>query len=275
VMGLSGALYHANTIYLHKWFDETAVLEALASGKISFFSHAASAYSKLIQASAKDYDLSGVRLCVSGAAPLPPAVWQEFKNRYGIEITETYGTSETGRIAGQRLNERRVGSPGQPLPEVELRLSPTGEVEIKSPGVFPGYFNSPAATKASRTPDGYWCTGDIAELKDGYVYLKGRTKERIRRFGYTISPRDIEWALHKHPQIVDAYVMGLQRINEPSDELVYFLVSDLSDEEILSFTKQNLIFAWRPDRIIHLDELPRTPSGKVSIGKLEEMVDSK
>jgi acyl-CoA synthetase (AMP-forming)/AMP-acid ligase II len=272
VMGLSGAIYHANTMYLQQWFDVTDTLEALSSGDMTIFTHAASAYVKLVQAPDKKYDLSGVRLCISGGAPLPPAVWQEFKHRFGVEILETYGSSETGRIAGNRLSERVLGSPGQVLPEVNLRLGEDGEVQIKSPGVFPGYYHNQRATKESLTDDGYWRTGDIAELKDGYVFLKGRKQERIRRYGYTISPRDVEWALHKHPDIRDIYVMGRQHPGEPNDELIYFIVTKLDDTEIMGFCKQNLLFAWRPDKIIHLDELPRTRSGKTRIGALQSML---
>jgi acyl-CoA synthetase (AMP-forming)/AMP-acid ligase II len=272
VMAISGSIYHANTIYLHRWFDAAKTLESLASGEVSFFTHAASAFVKLAQTPG-EYDLSKVRLCVSGAAPLPPAIWQEFKDRFGLEIRETYGSSETGRIAANRIGDRVAhGSPGKPLPGVDLKLSEDNEVLVRSPGVFPGYYHNPAATAEARTADGYWKTGDIAELKDGYVFLKGRKQERIRRFGYTISPRDVEWAMHKHTAIDDIYVMGRQRPGEPDDELVYFVVTKLNDEEINHYCKQNLLFAWRPDKIVHLDELPRTRSGKTRIGALKAML---
>lgn len=271
VMALSGAVYHGNTMYLQRWFDEASTLEALASGKITMFNQAASAYVKLVAHPKSNYDLSKVRLCTSGAAPLPPPVWREFKERYGIEILETYGSSETGRIAGNKLDERRRGSPGKPLPGVNLRLSAEGEVQIKSKGVFPGYYLNPEATEAARTSDGFWRTGDIAELRDGYVYIRGRVQERIRRFGYTISPRDVEWAMHKHPKVNDIYVMGQQLDGQPDDKMVYFIVSSLSDDEIKEYCKANLLFAWRPDQIVRLDELPRTRSGKVKIGELKAM----
>jgi len=271
VICLSGAIYHGNTLYLQTWFDEKETLQALSSGQITIFTHAASAYVKLVQAGNAGYDLSAVRLCISGAAPLPPAVWQEFKRQYGIGILETYGSSETGRIAGNRLDERVLGSPGKPLPGVDLKLSPEGEVLVKSGGVFPGYFNNPEATRASLTPDGYWRTGDLAELKNGYLFLKGRIQERIRRFGYTVSPRDVEWALHKHPDVVDIFVMGRQVAGEPNDRLIYFIVTSLSVEEILSYCKQQLLFAWRPDMIIKMEELPRTRSGKPKVGQLKKM----
>jgi acyl-CoA synthetase (AMP-forming)/AMP-acid ligase II len=273
VIGLSGSIYHGNTIYLQKWFDETETLQLLASGNISILTHAASAYVKLIQAADDNYDLSAVRLCISGAAPLPPAIWQKFKQRYGVEILETYGTSETGRIAGNRLHERLLGSPGKPFSGVDLRLSKEDEVLIKSGGVFPGYFKNAEATKASLTKDGYWRTGDLAELKDGYLFIKGRLQERIRRFGYTISPRDVEWALLKNPGIKDIFVLGRQVTGQPDDEIIYFLVTELDDEAITAYCKQNLLFAWRPDKVIHLNELPKTRSGKVKMMELKELID--
>lgn len=273
VIGLSGAFYHGNTIYLQRWFDETATLQLLASGKISVFTHAASAYVKLTQAPDHNYDLAAVRLCISGAAPLPPAIWQKFKQRYGVEILETYGTSETGRIAGNHLHEKLLGSPGKPFSGVDLKLSEQGEVMIKSGGVFPGYFKNAGATKASLTDDGYWRTGDIAELRDGYIFIKGRLQERIRRFGYTISPRDVEWALLKNPEIKDIYVLGRQVSGQPDDEIIYFLVTELDDEAITAYCKQNLLFAWRPDKVIRLNELPKTRSGKVKMMELKDLID--
>jgi acyl-CoA synthetase (AMP-forming)/AMP-acid ligase II len=270
VMGLTGALYHGNTLYLQTWFDEKATLEALASGKISLFTHAASAYVKLLQ-SGGEYDLHGVRLCISGGAPLPPPVWEGFKAKYKIEILETYGSSETGRIAGNSLDKRVLGSPGKVFPGVSAKTDKNGEVLVKSPGLFPGYFNNKAATKAGLTDDGYWRTGDIGEIKNDYVYLKGRIQERIRRFGYTISPRDVEWALHQHPKISDIYVMGIQASGVPNDELVYFIVGSIEKEELKSFCKTNLLFAWRPDRVIFLDDLPRTRSGKPKIDQLKAL----
>jgi acyl-CoA synthetase (AMP-forming)/AMP-acid ligase II len=275
VMGLSGILYHGNTMYLQKWFDEKQTLETLASGKITFFSHAASAYIKLVQAPPKKYDLSAVRLCVSGAAPLPPAVWQEFKRRYGIEIVETYGSSETGRIAGNSLDKRVQGSPGKVLPGVKLRIDEHNEIQVKSGGLFPGYYHNPEATQSSLTTDGYWRTGDLGELKEGYLYLKGRRQEIIRRFGYTISPRDVEWAMLKNPGIKEIYVLGQQLAGQPNDELVYFIVGDITKDEIRDYCKQNLLFAWRPEKIIFVDELPRTSSGKLKIRVLKDMAKEK
>ncbi len=270
VMGLSGALYHGNTLYLHEWFDEQKTMEALGSGDITFFTHISQAYLRLLETKRK-YDLSKVRLCVSGGAPLPPEVWRQFKSRFGIEILETYGSSETGRIAANSHTEYTLGSPGKVLPGVDLRLSTRGEVQIKSSGVFPSYFQNSAATKAAFTKDGYFRTGDIAELKKGFLFLKGRRHEQIRRFGYTISPRDVEWALHQHPKVKDVYIMGRQSPGQPNDELIYFIVGSIKDDELHAFAKQNLIFAWRPDKILRLKSLPKTSSGKPRVAEFKNL----
>lgn len=273
VICLSGAIYHGNSMYLKQQaFIAKEVLAELASGKITMYTHAPVAYAKLLEIDTKKKsDLSKVRVCISGGAPLAPAIWKEFKKRFGVEIVETYGSTETGRIAGNYLDKKVPGSPGPPMTGVELRLSKEGELLVKSPGLFPGYYLNPEATAKALSDDGYWRTGDIAELKDGNIYLKGRVQERIRRFSYTVSPRDVEWALHQHPKIQDIFVLGRQLPGEANDELIYFIVTELTDGELANFCKENLLFAWRPDKIIRLDILPRTRSGKVSIGKLKDL----
>lgn len=275
VMGLFGAIYHCNTVYLlDQRFDAPKMLDLLSSGKISFFSHTSVVFAKLLEYKAKEYDLSRMRLCVSGGSPLPPDIWKKFKKRFGVEIVETYGSSETGRIAANSLKEKVLGSPGKLLRGVEVKTTGSGEILVKSPGLFHGYYQNPEATKKSLTRDGWWHTGDLGLVENGHVYLKGRVQERIRRFGYTVSPRDVEWAMRKNEKILDIYVMGKQKSLEPNDQLIYFVKTKLSDKAILDYCNDNLIFAWRPDKIIRLNELPRTGSGKAEITKLRSLLGS-
>jgi len=271
VMGLAGTLYHGNTMYLMDRFDAEATLTLLASGKISIFSHSPPVYAKLLEVPTS-YDLGGVRLFISGSGPLPPAIWEKFKNRFGQEILEVYGSTETGRIASNLLDERLPGSPGRLLPEVKIKFSPQGEVLVKSPGLLPGYFNNPGATAKTLDSSGYCRTGDLGELKDGHLFLRGRTLEKIRKQGYTISPRDIEWALYNDHRIKEALVIGVQRPGESNDELVYFLVGEVDEAEIKEFCQANLPSIWRPDKIVLLPDLPRTRNGKPQLAKLKAMV---
>ncbi|HET9850298.1 MAG TPA: class I adenylate-forming enzyme family protein [Candidatus Saccharimonadales bacterium] len=273
VMGLAGSLYHGNTMYLQDRFNEEDTLNLLASGKVTMFPHGPLVFARLLGAAErKRWDLSRVRLFISGSGPLPPAVWQKFKDRFGAEILEVYGSNETGRIASNLLDERIPGSPGRPLPDVSLRFSDEGEVLVKSPGVFPGYWQNEQLTKSQLEPDGYWHTGDLGELADGRVVLKSRLVERIRRQGYSVSPRDVEWALYTNPAIKDVTVVGIQEPGQANDQLVYFMTTDLNEEQIRVFCKTALPSIWRPDKIILLDELPRTRSSKVNIPALKALI---
>jgi acyl-CoA synthetase (AMP-forming)/AMP-acid ligase II len=157
------------------------------------------------------------------------------------------------------------------LPGVEMKFNSHDEVLVKSPGVFPGYFQNDEATNEGFR-DGFWRTGDIGEIKNGRVILKGRTHERIRKQGYTISPRDVEWALMQNPQIKECHVMGVAQPGDPNDKIAYFIVGDLSEAEIIDFSKQNLPSIWRADKIIFLDALPRNPNGKPKLQMLKVMV---
>ncbi|MGA3150154.1 MAG: class I adenylate-forming enzyme family protein [Candidatus Saccharimonadales bacterium] len=273
-MGISGALYHGNTVYIDEWFDPEKTLEQLASGNISFFQHFPLAYEQMLGvADTKSYDLTKVRVMISGGAPLAPALNEQFKKRFGAEILETYGTSESGRIAANTAGDHLPGSAGLLLDDVKLKLSSTGEVLVKSSGVFPGYYHNPEATAANLDTDGWWHTGDIGELKGRRLFLKGRIQEKIRRFGYSLSPRDIEWALLKFPKIKAVHVMGRQRAQQPNDELVYFIDGRATIEQIRDYCKANLPYAWRPDRIILLDSMPRTRSGKTRLSALNAMLE--
>jgi acyl-CoA synthetase (AMP-forming)/AMP-acid ligase II len=273
VMGLSGMLYHGNTLYLHEWFDPQATLETLSSGNISMFTHFPLAYYELLQIEDyKKFDLSKVRIIISGGAPLPPAIAKEFKQRFGTDILECYGSSESGRIAANSVEDHVTGSSGNILSEVKLKLSPAGEVLIKSPGVFPGYYHNPEATAKNLDRAGWWHTGDLGQLDGKRLFLKGRVQEKIRRFGYNLSPRDIEWALHQFEKIKDTYVLGRQQSEQPNDELIYFIVGQVTVEEVRAYCKINLPYAWRPDKIVLLEGLPKTRSGKTRLAALNTVL---
>jgi acyl-CoA synthetase (AMP-forming)/AMP-acid ligase II len=270
-MGLSGAIYHGNTLHLEDRFDAKATLERLSRGDISLFTHTPIAFTKMLEIEG-EFDLSKLRLPISGSAALPPDIWQGFKDRFGLEIIECYGSSETGRIASNRADDRRPGTPGAPLDEVALRLGAHDELLVSSPGLFPGYYKNPAATKQNLDGEGFWHTGDIAEFRDGRIYLKGRLVERIRRQGYSVSPRDVEWALRENEHIEDCLVVGTNEQGSDNSHLVYFIVGALSEPELREYTRTNLPSIWRPDKIIFLESMPRTARGKPDLHKLKAMI---
>jgi malonyl-CoA/methylmalonyl-CoA synthetase len=275
VMGLDGALYHGNTMYLHERFDAERTLEILSSGAISLFMHVPIAYSRMIHVDKPErYSLDRVRLCVSGSSYLPPAIWHEFKRLYNQEILERYGASEMGLLVSNPLDDRKPGSVGMRLPDVTIRVTESGELAMKSPGLFPGYYKNEEATKKNITDDGLWLTGDIGTFDDdGRLVLHGRVIEKIKKHGYTVYPRDVEWAVHKMNGIVDIVVIGVQDESNLSDTLVYFVVGSATEEEIQAHAKANMPSAWRPDKIIYLEDVPKTRSGKPIRRELLEMAE--
>ncbi len=274
VMGIAGAIHRGNTVYLHERFNAQDTVKALQSGDVSLFMHVPIAYFKLVEfAGDQTFDISSVRLCISGSSYLPPAIWEGFKKSFGREILERYGSSETGLIASNTLDVRHPGVVGRVLPGVEVRAEDDGQLSMRSPGRFLGYFRNPEATEKNFTSDGMWLTGDIGEFNDdGELRLKGRIQEKIKKLGYTVFPRDVEWALMQNSAVHDVVVIGVQEADALSDTMVYFVVSDLSEQEIINYCKQNLPGAWRPDRIIKLDEMPKTRSGKPKLAQLRTMI---
>ncbi len=270
-VGLTGALVHANTVYLHERFDPEATLRTLETGDVSLFMHVPIAYSKIVEHNPTgSYDLSKVRLCISGSSYLPPAMWRHFKERFGHEILERYGASEMGFLTSNLLDSRIPGCVGKPLEGVTLSIQESGEIAMKSPGLFNGYWKNEQATLEHITADGLWLSGDIGELDaDGKLHLKGRVQEKMKKFGYTVYPRDVEWALMQNPDVHDVVVMSVQSEEKLSDEFVYFVVADVSEKEIFAFCKQTMPNYWRPDTIKLLEAIPRT--GRASKPALKEL----
>jgi acyl-CoA synthetase (AMP-forming)/AMP-acid ligase II len=271
VIGLSGALVNGNTIYLEERFKARTTLELLASGKISLFMHVSLAYMKLAITDPETmYDLSNVRLCISASAALPPSSWLAFRDRFGLEILECYGSSEAGRIASNTLAERIPGSPGLAMPGAKVRISQASEVEVTSPGIFPGYYHNEAATARDTTPDGWWRTGDLGELDEqGRLILKGRVQEKMKKQGYLLYPRDLEWAVTRNnPRVREVFVLGVAEAQNPNDRLVYFVVGEMIASEVVEYCRLHLHRAWAPDKVIILDAIPRTRSGKPVLSAL-------
>jgi acyl-CoA synthetase (AMP-forming)/AMP-acid ligase II len=275
-VGLTGMLVHANTMYLQARFDPEDTLQALLSGNISMFMHVPIAYSKLIEHKPNEnFDISSVRLCISGSSFLPPAMWHKFKERFNQEILERYGASEMGFLTSNSLDSRVPGSVGKPLNGVTIEVQESGELAMRSPGLFPGYWNNEEATKEHLTENNLWLSGDIGEFDDhGNIHLKGRVQEKMKKFGYTVYPRDVEWAIMRIPGVREAAVISIQKEDQLSDDFIYFVVGDVEENAILDFAKSDMPNFWRPDKIILLDAIPRMGrANKPDLKKLRELAE--
>ena len=171
-------------------------------------------------------DVGSVRLWVSGSAPLAPGVAARLSERLGELPLERYGSTETGlSVSNLHDGPRRAGSVGLPLPGLELALSDDGEILLRGPQVFAGYWEQPDTTADAFTGDGWFRTGDLGRLDDGDLAITGRIKELIISGGLNVSPREVELALEEHPSVSRAAVVGVPS-ERWGEQVVAFVVPE-------------------------------------------------
>jgi malonyl-CoA/methylmalonyl-CoA synthetase len=216
-----------------------------------------------------------MRLFVSGSAPLPSHVLEQFRTLFGHTILERYGMSETlMNISNPYIGERRPGTVALPLPGISVRildrsLNPvaddeTGELYLRGPNVFAGYWQRDEATRASFV-DGYFKTGDLAtRSSDGYYTLCGRSGDLIISGGFNIYPREMEEFLQEQPEIAEAAVIGWPDAIRGEVPVAYVVLKEsISLDVIDARCKENLASFKVPRKFIAVDQLPRNAMGKV------------
>jgi malonyl-CoA/methylmalonyl-CoA synthetase len=210
---------------------------------------------------------AGIRLFISGSAPLLESTFAEFEARTGQRILERYGMSEAVIITSNPLDgERLAGSVGFPLPGVELRIGGGGDVgviEIRGPSVFSAYWRMPEKTAEEFTADGFFITGDVGRQDpDGRVWISGRAKDLIISGGYNVYPKEVELVLDELPGVVESAVVGVP--HPDFGEAVVAVVMGAGDEAALIAQARAKLAAYKaPKRILFVDALPRNAMGKV------------
>ena len=206
-----------------------------------------------------------MRLFVSGSAPLPAHVMEAFRERFGHTILERYGMSENLMdISNPYIGERRPGSVGLPLPGVSVRLV-EGELQLKGPNVFAGYWHRPDATRDAFSPDGWFKTGDLADVSpDGYYTLRGRKSDLIISGGFNIYPREIEEFLQEQPEIAEAAVCGRPDPVRGEVPVAFVVLKGAVDAADLEARCRTQFASFKIPRAFHaVEKLPRNAMGKV------------
>lgn len=204
-----------------------------------------------------------MRLFVSGSAPLPVHVFEQFRARFGHDILERYGMTETFmNLSNPYDGERRPGTVGSPLPGVEVRIE-DGELLVRGPNVFAGYWRRAEATAAAFTSDGFFRTGDLASVSsDGYYTLHGRKSDVIISGGFNIYPREIEELLLEQTGVSEAAVVGVPDAVR-GEVPVAFIAGNADLGRLESVCRDQLASFKVPRRFIRIDEMPKTALGKV------------
>ncbi|HEX6475637.1 MAG TPA: AMP-binding protein [Acidimicrobiales bacterium] len=271
-VGLHGTLLAGASAVLLPRFEVDTVLDASLRHQATLFFGVPTMYSRLA-ASTRLGELGRLRLCVSGSAPLSPTVFERVAVGSGQQVLERYGMTETlMNVSNPYDGQRRPGTVGLPLPAVEVRLAPhpRGEILVKGPNVFSGYWRSEAATAAA-FDDGWFRTGDVGELDEaGYLRIVGRSRELIITGGFNVYPREVEEVLLAHPGVADAAVVGT-----PSEEwgevVTAYVVAGHPrprTDEVLELAAERLAPFKRPRVLRFVDSLPRNALGKVQRDEL-------
>ncbi|HZQ07379.1 MAG TPA: long-chain fatty acid--CoA ligase [Anaerolineae bacterium] len=283
----------ASTLILFPRFNLQETFLAIDAYKPTIFPGVPSLYIAIINSpEAHKHDLRSVKFCLSGAAPLPHKVQTGFEMLSGGRLVEGYGLTESSPLthANPLFGERRAGSIGIPVPNTDARIvdpenpdtvlpaGAVGELAIKGPQVFQGYWNRPEES-VHTLRNGWLITGDIARMDDdGFFYIIERKKDMIIVGGYKVFPRDIEEELFKHPKIKEAAVIGVThpKMGEVPKAFVVLKEGETATEqEIVDYMKEHLADYKVPRTIEFRDALPKTIIGKVLRRQLAEEEMSK
>ncbi|HYH95178.1 acyl-CoA synthetase [Hyalangium sp.] len=290
MVGLHGTLYTGASVDLRRRFVASEVLEALRDDPaITMFFGVPTMYGRLLEESRR----TGVRprplrLMVSGSAPLSPQLFQEIEAELGHRILERYGMTETiMNTTNPYEGERRPGTVGMPFPGQEARVvdvrtrkpvrdGEAGELEVRGPHVFSGYWRREEATREAFEPDGWWFrTGDLGfRDTDGYFHITGRARELIISGGFNIYPREVEEVLASCPGVAEVAVLGLP---DPDfgEQVVAVVVPAAGQpapeaQALVDWCKDRLASFKKPRRVELVDALPRNALGKVQKHVLRE-----
>lgn len=280
LLNLLTAVAAGATVRLHRRFDLDTELRSIQDDRMTLeMAVAPIALAMANHPDLESYDLSSLRYIMWGATPVTPAVAETVSVRSGVRWLPAYGTSEVPVIAANPVAEPsqwRLESAGLPVGDVELRVvdlesgavmtaGETGEVEVRSATAMAGYL--PDDATAAAFDDGWYRTGDVGWLEaDGWVHLTDRCKEMIKVSGFQVAPAEIEAVLHGHPAVVDCAVFGVA--DERAGEVPVAAVqlspgADVSPDDLQQLVADSLAGYKRLHRVVVVDAVPRTPSGKV------------
>ncbi len=282
------------TLVLLPRFDLGQMFEAIRRRPPTFLPAVPPIYERLAAAASEGrVDLTSIRYAISGAMALPPAVVETWESVSGGLLVEGYGMTETSPISlgNPAATTRRPGTVGVPFPSTDIRIvdpdNPSqdlpigeqGELLIRGPQVFAGYWNRPDDTAAVLLPGGWLRTGDIAVADaDGFVRIVDRIKELIITGGFNVYPSEIEDVLRELPEIEDLAVVGIRSAGDTGEEVVVAVVpvagATVDPERVRAYAHERLTGYKVPRRVVIVEDLPRSQMGKILRRRVRDRIEA-
>jgi long-chain acyl-CoA synthetase len=278
-VALGVSLARGATIVLIQRFDPSTALDTIRDRGVTVVMGAPPlwlAFSHFDQAPADAF--ASVRLALSGAAKMPDEAIRRLRDHFGLELREGYGLTEASPVVTSQAGiPPRIGSVGKVLGGMEVRLvdesghdaleGDAGEVWVKGPNVFQGYWNDPEATARALTPDGWLRTGDVAVTDDdGYLYLVDRVKDLIIVSGFNVYPAEVEDVIAEHPDVADVGVVGVPHPHHGEAVKAFVVLepgASISEEMLIEWSAGQMARYKCPSKVLFVDELPRGTGGKL------------
>ncbi|WP_085993039.1 long-chain-fatty-acid--CoA ligase [Oceanobacillus senegalensis] len=280
--------YTGGNLILVPKFDVELVVKVIEQAKPTIFPGVPTMFISLLNYyKEKKFDLSSLRTCTSGSAPLPVEILNQFNDTSGTKVSEGFGLSEASPVTHRNpiTGIQKPGSIGIPIPNTDAKIvdsingeepmpvGEVGELVIKGPQVMKGYWNMPEETNQVLR-DGWLYTGDLAKMdQDGFFYIVGRKKEMIIASGFNVYPIEIEDVIYTHPKVLEAAVIGIpDKYRGETVKAVVVLKENemLSEKELVDFCRDRLATYKVPHSVEFVKELPKTTVGKILKRRLTE-----
>lgn len=285
---MNAALFSGGTVILQPRWDTEKVLRGIETHRATMMIGTPTMFIYMLRAyDPAQHDLSSLRICITGGAPVSPQVIEEFEAKVGAPLVQIYGATESGGyVTGEPyLGLRKRGSAGLAFGSTRIDIvdadgndvpaGTLGEVRISGDVVVPGYWRDPEANRQSFTPKG-WLSGDIGYVDDdGYLFIVDRKKDVIISGGYNIFPLEVEDILYHHPAVAVCAVIGVQ--DDVKGEIPVACVikksgASVSESELIEFCRKDIAVYKAPRRVVFMSEFPLGPSGKILKRELRELL---
>ena len=279
---MNAMAYRGATLVTIGRFDLVTVLRAIERYRCTLTTLIATVNVAIVNfPRTREFDLSSLRRCFSGGAPVPPEVATRWEKITGHKLIEGYGLSETTAPTHVNPPDRpKYGTVGLPLPLTDVRIvklddpgtevrpGERGEIAVKGPQVMKGYWKRPQAT-AEAFHDGYFLTGDIGVVdEEGYFSIVERKKDMLKVSGYSVFPAEVEAILYRHPAVAEVGVVGVPDPYRGEDPVAFVVLrpeakGKVGEEEIAQWCRDEMAVYKAPRQVRFIDALPKTASGKI------------